>query len=135
VSAPNESFLLMPAQVKRAAVLLWTSLSIAICRSVYLLVEKPPRSIAVTLGILALMSFIYGLCGVVIGAIRRGRNWARVLLLVMIIAGCALAAVRPARYFAGGAADIIVFIVQSALQITAICLAFSQSASSWYRRD
>jgi hypothetical protein len=88
--------------VRRAVVLLWVSLAIAICGSLYQFFAKRPSSIGAAITVLVVLGLLFSLFYLLIGSIRRGRNWARILLLVIVVGGIILAILDPERYFGRG---------------------------------
>jgi len=120
-----------PVQVRWAVALLSVSLALSV-PSTYLQYLRGPRvladqvALAVTLMLLVLLAWVYV-------RIYRGRNWARIVWLVLFVLGVASyffpeVGVRP------GAAERGLKLVSLLLELVALYLLFSKPGTLWFRR-
>jgi hypothetical protein len=112
-----------PQLVKIATWLLWLSMAIGICKGLYVVAARPHNA-----GVLAVVVVVMGVTlGLYIGlilAIRRGRNWARILFLLVVLVGFLMTVLRPGRYFPKDTIGATVWIIQGIIQATAVCFLF-----------
>jgi hypothetical protein len=125
-----------PWQVSRAMTCLWVSLGLGAANSLWNLVQPPPQLAAFNRGWLLLMYVVgFVIVGMVYRAIGRGRNWARILLL--ILTGLGVLGL-PFLYFSvkvGTTTPLvaIVGLVNSCLGFYAAYLLLTGAAKAWYR--
>jgi hypothetical protein len=120
-----------PQAVRIAVALLWVSLAIGVINPWLVAHGSTPEHL-VAYGIFVLLCCGIGIPFVL--AISAGRNWARILLLVLFVAGCVIDAFDYARLAARPTFSAAEFALQTVLQLVALCLMFSRSATPWYRR-
>ena len=119
-----------PAEVGRAALMLWGSLAIGVANLLF-----QPRLVrpeewdgwilpaaAFTLVILLALS------------ISAGHNWARITFLVFFAIGTLPYLATLSEIFAVSAFFGVLSLVQAMLQLGAIFLVFSRPGSNWFRR-
>jgi hypothetical protein len=113
-----------PQAVTLATHLLWSAFALGALNS----------AIVGSLSTLAVSVLILGLLGLLTHKISRGRNWARITLLVLVLLGLpgALADVRSLLEQPLLVAAISVVI--SGLQIVALYLVFTGDGARWFRR-
>lgn len=70
----------------------------------------------------------------------RGRNWARIILLILFILGTPLALLSVIRSFGHsdfsgpfGAHSVYIEIIQISIQLAAVVLLFQRASSDWFR--
>ena len=132
--APPASPPSLPQVVKTAAWLLWLSVAIGICRSVYLFTLNPHRTALAAALVVVVVGAAYCLYAWLILTIRRGRNWARVLFVTLVTLGCLSIMLRPDPYFSRGPATAVISVIQAILQISAASLLFSGAARPWFQK-
>lgn len=135
-----------PRNVVLAVRLLWTEVAIGIPGLVYEAFNPPGddsdpslywthlAGLAVTVGFLALSVIINW-------KIWQGRNWARIVGLVLLIVGLLMSVIGYATsYFVSNEVPDLgtplfaaVYLLQTLLDIVAIWLLFTASANAWYR--
>jgi hypothetical protein len=117
-----------PIGVRAAVTLLWASLGIGILNS--LLVATHP-----TLPNAHLMQFvIVVIMALLIAMIGRGRNWARITLLVLYLPGLVLGVLTiPLLLRVSGPLSLLIMLAQSVLQAVAMILLLQREASDWFR--
>lgn len=123
-----------PQLVKIATSLLWLSLAIGVCNALYVAAARSHNAEAVAV-IVVVVGVVFGLYSGLILAIRRGRNWARIFLSIMIFGGYLLTVLRPGRYLPKDTVGAVVWVVQAMMQTTALCLLFLRPARPWFRRS
>jgi len=123
-----------PQLVKIATSLLWLSLAIGVCSALYVAAARSHNAEALAV-IVVVMGVVFGLYRGLILAIRRGRNWARIFLSIMMLGGYLLTVLRPGRYFPKDTVGAVVWAIQAMMQTTALCLLFSRPARPWFRRS
>jgi len=123
-----------PQLVKIATALLWLSLMIGVCNVLYGAAARSHNA-AVVAAIVVVMGIVFGLYSGLILAIRRGRNWARIFLLIAMFGGYLLTVLRPGRYFPKETVGAVVWVIQAMMQTTALCLLFLRPARPWFRRS
>jgi hypothetical protein len=67
-------------------------------------------------------------------AMRAGHNWARIVFLVLFLLGLPTLFATPSLVAQFGVAFLVVFCVQTILQIGTLWLVFTQPGSSWFRK-
>ena len=132
-TAPREA----PARVRRAVVLLWVALALAIAQFVFdaqVLEMKIESGLDLVFG--AFVVFSYGITAALIHFTGRGKNWARMLLLLATLAGTALMLFPWGEgYFESWTArDIASAAAFSILDFVALYWLFTGEANAWFRR-
>jgi hypothetical protein len=120
------------AALKLASRLLWVSLAIG-------LVNGALQWTSLALGaptnnMLGVLIFVFGLIGVLTYSIGRGRNWARIVFLVLAIIGLPSLVQMPAL-FARAPVSAALSLLQTAIQLTAIYMVFFTSARHAFSRQ
>ena len=140
-SAPAER----PRNVTLAVRLLWLAIFAGLPGAIYGMFndELPPgvsRAI-VTVASLIMYALLYALMSWLIGAAGKGRHWARVTHAVLIslnvlgvvwlapkvIHNPAFAPLLKSIY------NIVVYLLQTAMDVVAVVLLFTPSANAWYK--
>jgi hypothetical protein len=117
-----------PKGVATAVIILWASLGIGILNSLLVATHPTPARAH-------LMQFvIVVIMAVLIAMIGRGRNWARITLLVLYLPGSVLAILMiPLLLRVNGPLSLLFMLAQSVLQTVALILLFQREASVWFR--
>jgi hypothetical protein len=134
---PDRRPLNKPKQVKLAVALLWISLALGPLN--LLLDDKSPaRTIVASqpafLGLMAGVVGVLALMAVLVVFIYRGRNWARVVYLVMYLLGALPWLLSLPVLFGRSPVAGAVYVVQGTIQAVALYFIFSQPGSAWFRR-
>ena len=117
-----------PTQVTVAAIILWTSIA-AGCAYAFTMLTVASLPAVITVGMVLLS-------GWVVYEILKGRNWARIILLIVTVAGalalCTSLVLIPISSATRTSYEIR--LLESALRITALVLLFVQPGRGWYKR-
>lgn len=120
----------VPRSVALAVRLLWLSLLLAV-PSLFIVVSRSQGGVetavkvALQLGLFALAAYL-NVC------VYRGKNWARVVLLIFTVIGVLLLAFVP------NPPDLtmterLLNAVSTTLDVVAVCLVFAKSGSAWFK--
>ncbi len=123
-----------PVSIRRAAVLLWASAALVLVSILAGLLDRdgastPADAVAdlVSLGLLALVAW----------KLPQGRDWARWVLAIVVALGVSSVVISilvfPDLWQAMSGALRAYTIIQTALQVTALGLAFTPGAKTWLR--
>ncbi|MFP4402973.1 MAG: hypothetical protein ACOC3X_00320 [Nanoarchaeota archaeon] len=136
----NENNIVRPNKVSIAVKLLWITIVVGIIRSI---IELPN-----TLEVLIEQGFYFGLAiGFVIFTafislaiisffiymIGKGKNWARIIFLVLFIIGIPFSILPLVQSLMANPISGIIAIGQTILQIVALVLLFQKSSSDWFK--
>lgn len=126
-----------PRAVVQAVWLLWTSLAVGLVELALSMnpfrkpAELQPEAHMTVFGVLASITLIGTAYLVLVHHVRKGRNWARVTVLVLVALGVVESLV------ARRALEIIPFLLnllEILLDIAALALLFSNPGSQWFNR-
>jgi hypothetical protein len=126
-----------PRAVVQAVWLLWISLAVGLVELALSMnpfrkpAELQPGAHMTVFGVFAAITFIGTVYLVVVHHVRKGRNWARVTVLVLVALGVidSLVARRPMELI-----PFLLNLLEVLLDITALALLFSSPASQWFNR-
>jgi hypothetical protein len=122
-----------PPEVTRAVLLIWISIGLGIL-GLFIAPREMPFG-WVGIGIVALLTL--AIWAWIITKIARGRNWARITYLVLIVLGYGSMAftwqVQIATLKASPLSAVLT-VVEAVIAVYAIYLLFSGPASAWFRR-
>jgi hypothetical protein len=131
-----------PTVVTRAVQLLWAATLLGFAFGVYGTLVRPSEDVTIVgelIGYFVVMSIILGISYWIFSAIRKGRNWARILLLLLAILNMVSDLAAPALFERMGwsmpavtAVELVGYVMQIALTVYAIVLLFSPSARPWF---
>ncbi len=121
-----------PVAVTRAVQLLSASFVIGAIRAVYNLVHKFSGTTLV-LSIVFLIIF-FGICFFFVSKIAAGRNWARIVFLVLLIIGLPLATPTYIAELRTNLPYGLVSIVVAIIQVLALVLLFAKTSNPWFRK-
>lgn len=122
-----------PSQVTRAVQLLTSGFVIGFIAATIRLWGHVPM-LSLVLGLLLLLAFL-SLCFWLIRKIAAGRNWARIVLLVLMILGTPFAI--PA-YIAEARVNVVpgvLSVIIVVLQVIATVLLFLKPSNRWFRKS
>jgi hypothetical protein len=121
-----------PREVTRAVLFIYASFAIGGIRAVFDLSQKLSGA-SFVFGILLLLVFL-GICFFFVSKIGAGRNWARIIFLVLFLIGLPFAIpgyIQDLRTnLPHGSVSIIVAILQS----IGVFLLFTRNSNLWFRR-
>jgi hypothetical protein len=121
-----------PRQVTIAVALLWVSLVLGLPTWV-LSASRDPET-AFHPAFIVFMAIVFLLSAALNILIHRGRNWARILLLVLVVIAGALLLVPVDEPVPAGVLENTLTAVSLALDAVALYLLFTPPGASWYRR-
>ena len=130
--APARTAATKPAIIQSAISLLWASLAIAAVKVVLDWANFVGRGSAAFTAFI--MIFTFAVIGFVVVKIGQGKNWARVIFLVVFVVGIVTAFLTLRSEFAQSRLLGILSIVQAALQATALYFIFTSPGKEWYRK-
>jgi len=127
----------MPVEIHRAISIVWLSVSLIVIATIgnWWLVPPKHPAFSVILQIFNVAFFAF-----LIRKISRGRNWARIIWLVLFVGGCCvvmLFALVSKVYRAGvfySPFSMVVFVVQAAIQFYATVLLCTSKGRAWFLR-
>jgi peptidoglycan/LPS O-acetylase OafA/YrhL len=118
-----------PSQVRRAVILLWISLAIGVAESVL----NPGLHAQDDLPIsILVMGGTYAINALLIHLVSRGRNWARIVLLLLTFAGLSMYMVFPGEVFTGPWWSVTLTGLGIVLDVTALAMLFTGKGAKWY---
>jgi hypothetical protein len=121
-----------PDAVRTAVTLLYATLGLGVLRSALESARLAAESSVVAFLAIALVSL--GLTGFLTYMTGRGRNWARITLLVLFLIGVPLSMGPLATSLATSPVSGVLGLAQVGLQVVALVLLFRPPASTWFRR-
>ena len=122
----------MPRHILAATFLLWGSLAIGVLSS--FLDFNPSLHRVPPLFIFAVAAFTFGIMILLIHKIGRGRNWARIALLLLFVAGLFSFVPNVAATFNRSTIMGVLGITQMVLQFAALYCVFSKPGDPWFRK-
>ena len=121
----------MPKKVQNAVTILYVTLGIGIVRAV---MEASANAEMAGVGFLMFVTLVvFAVMVFLIAMIGRGRNWARITLLVFFLLGLPLSILPLIRSFTNSPISGVLGLAQVILQIVAIVFLFQQEASAWFK--
>ncbi len=120
-----------PKKVQNAVTILYVTLGIGIVRAV---MEASANAEMAGVGFLMFVTLVvFAVMVFLIAMIGRGRNWARITLLVFFLLGLPLSILPLIRSFTNSPISGVLGLAQVILQIVAIVFLFQQEASAWFK--
>ncbi len=120
-----------PKKVQNAVTILYVTLGIGIVRAV---MEASANAEMAGVGFLMFVTLVvFAVMVFLIAMIGRGRNWARITLLVFFLLGLPLSILPLIRSFTNSPISGVLGLAQVILQIVAIVFLFQQDASAWFK--
>lgn len=120
-----------PPAVARAVTVLWASLAIGI---VNMFAGPGASLLQVQPAVLIIGAVVLALFALLIVKIAAGRNWARIVLLVIVVTGTPLSLVGLDAAFAESLIGGLLGIVVTALQVYAVVLLFTAPGKTWFAK-
>ena len=122
-----------PNQVKLAVNLVWLTLGIGLLRTVFHLPATSPKfgvgfNIAVIVATFAILIFINF-------KILAGRNWARILTLILFAIGLPMSILVLAKVFNQSTFDGLAAVLQIGLQAVSLYLVFLTKGKVWFAKE
>ena len=119
-----------PRQVVWAVRLLWATLILWVLQMGFDFVRAPPVAIA---GVVLPTSFMVAFAGYVNICIYRGRNWARILTLLLTILSTALVLFGPSDP-TDSTLERVFTAVNTTSDVVCMYLLFTSPGSTWFKR-
>ena len=118
-----------PAAVQTAVMILWACFGIGILNTFFVANHPTPLPPGTHL-----MEFvIFGTEALIIAAIGRGRNWARITLLIFCLLGfVSVILMMHVLLRLNGPLSFLIVLAESILQYVALILLFQREASEWF---
>lgn len=133
-----------PKSVTNAIRLVWLTFVIGIPFGFYSTAtsDAGAGAVVVALVVVAIVDAVaFGICFWLLDGVGKGKNWARIVLLVLFLLGVAGSLLTPVMIKALGQSvpestvlEWSVMLVQDGLMIAALFLMFSPSARPWFAR-
>jgi hypothetical protein len=121
-----------PTQVRRAVHLLWISLTISIVDAVFTFEPLSGEDTSFQVAMALIFVVTFAAWALVIHFVSRGRNWARIVLLLLTTAGLLIYAISPGDFGAEPWWSWLAAGVSATLDIVALVMLFSGSGAKWY---
>ena len=120
-----------PKKVQNAVTILYVTLGIGIVRTV---MDASVNAELAGVGFLIVVTLVtFAFLVFLIAMIGRGRTWARITFLVLLLLGLPLSILPLIRYFTISPISSVLGLAQEILQIVAIVFLFQQDASAWFK--
>jgi hypothetical protein len=130
-----------PKNVSTAIKLLYLSLILGIINSVLVVItlinspvtSLPSAYLGITTGITIFILFVtLALLAFFIYKIGKGKNWARILYLILFLIGIPSAVINLIQFFTTWAISGIIGFCEIILDAVAVILLFQKSSSAWF---
>ena len=122
-----------PAQVTTAVRLLWTTLGLGLVNAV---LEWRFLTAATSVGlVLSTQVLTFAILAWLTIKISRGRNWARITYLALLLVGLPVAFLQFPTIFTRSPISGAISVAQVLLQVAALYLCFSDPGRRWFRRE
>jgi len=123
--------LAQPSIVAAAVRLLYATLAIGLVRS---LIESSRLAEASSVGFVLFNVFaVLGLLWLLIHLISRGRNWARITILVFFVLGVPMSILPLIQSLKHNPISGILGLVQIVMQVVALVFLFQGESSAWFK--
>ena len=118
-----------PTAVQLAVIILWACFGIGLLNTFFVVPHPTPPPPGTHL-----MEFvIFGFEALIIAAIGRGRNWARITLLVFCLLGfVSVILMMHVLLRLNGLLPVLIVLAENILQYVALILLFQREASEWF---
>ena len=117
----------------RAVWLMWVSLFLTLATAIPVYLEPTPPDFP-TPSLWAFLAFVWLLWGLLIFLIGRGHNWARILMLVLFIAGMGLWIKDSSELFDLPMHSLILEAIDTLISVLALYWLFTGAGAAWFRR-
>ncbi len=119
-----------PNAVQMAGTILWACFGIGLLNTLFVVPHPSP----VLPGTYVMGFLVFGLEALVIAAIGRGRNWARIMLLMFCIRGfVSVILMMHVLIRLNGELPVLIVLAEDILQAVALLLLFQREATEWFR--
>lgn len=120
-----------PAIVSNAVRLLYASLAIGVVRA---FLEFNTMVADAPIGLVLVISAItFGLLLFLIYKIAAGRNWARIVFLVLFVVGVPMSVIPLVHSLAQTPVSGLIGLVQLVVQVIALVMLFQSPSNAWFR--
>lgn len=118
-----------PTAVQLAVIILWACFGIGLLNTFFVVPHAtPPPPGTYVMGFV-----IFGAEALIIAAIGRGRNWARITLLVFCLLGfVSVILMMHVLLRLNGLLPVLIVLAENILQYVALILLFQREASEWF---
>lgn len=120
-----------PRQVQIAVALLWLSLALGIPEAV--LSSRQVEGAAAGVAVTVAMLLIFGLFGLVTVRLHQGRNWARIVMLVLTALSVVTMLFPSDESSAQGPLLQGLYLFDVLIEVIAMYLVFSKPGSGWFK--
>ena len=120
-----------PHKVGTAVKLLYITLGIGVLRSI--MEASMHAEMASPAFVMFITFFVLGILWLFIFMIGKGRNWARITLLVLFIIGIPFSVLPLMHSLAANPTSGLLGIAQTIIQIVALVFLFQKPSSDWFR--
>ncbi len=121
-----------PRQVQVAVALLWLSLVLGIPEAV--LGTRQPDEGGMGAVLMVIMLLIFGLVGFLNVKVYQGRNWARIVVLLLTVLSVLVMLFPSDESQAQGPVLQGLYLFDVLIEVVAMYLVFSKSGSLWFKR-
>lgn len=121
-----------PAEATRAVQLISASFILGALRAAFELTQKVAG--AYILPAMLLLLVFFGICFFFVSKIAAGRNWARIIFLILVLLGLPFAIIGYIQELRINLPGGLFSIVVALLQVTGTCLLFTRNSNLWFRR-
>ena len=119
-----------PSVIQMAGTILWACFGIGLLNTFFVVPHPNP----VLPGTYVMGFLIFGLEALVIAAIGRGRNWARIMFLMFCVRGfVSVILMMHILIRLNGELPVLIVLAEDILQAVALLLLFQREASEWFR--
>lgn len=125
-----------PVQVTWAVRVLWAALFVAVIAAIPEYLEPPPPDSGLShWSVWSLLAFVFAFWALITLLIGRRHNWARVVTLILFIAGLALSVWEYEYLFDRPTYSIVIEVVEVVMTGVALYWLFTEPAASWFRKS
>jgi hypothetical protein len=119
-----------PTAVQLAVIILWACFGIGLLNTFFVVPHAtPPPPGTYVMGFV-----IFGAEALIIAAIGRGRNWARIMFLMFCVRGfVSVILMMHILIRLNGELPVLIVLAEDILQAVALLLLFQREASEWFR--
>ena len=121
-----------PRQVQIAVALLWLSLALGIPEAA--LGTRQPDEGGMGVVLMVIMLLIFGLVGFLNVKVYQGRNWARIVMLLLTVLSVLVMLIPSDESQAQGPLLQGLYLFDVLIEVVAMYLVFSKPGSLWFKR-
>jgi nicotinamide riboside transporter PnuC len=129
---PQRLLVERPRQVVHATLSFWVSILISITL-IYLESEQAPEDPVETVFVTTFLGLILVLMAVANVAMWRGRNWARIVFLILSVLSVVIFVLELRETLKSTVVEIVLTVASTALDVMVSYLLFTKPGSLWFR--